>query len=235
MAWGGKAPVGSFWCDGGVRALVSDQLWALLVSQGRPRRYDTGDVLLTQGDAPGRVIVLVDGRVKVTRSEADGTEVLLAIRDAGEIIGEISALDGGVASATVTALRACESRVLVTAAFLAFVRANDLALPMLRHASARRRESEQIRIELTTLPVARRLVRTLLRLVDAIGVPTEAGIAVDLGMPQEELARAIGASRSQLAACLGELRRSGILATERRRVVILDPARLAGLDVDSDG
>lgn len=209
---------------------MSDAEWASIASQGVARRYATGEVLIPQGQASRRVIVLVEGRVKATRSEADGTEVLLAIRDAGEIIGEMSALDDGVASATVTALRPCLARVLPPRAFLDFVRTHDLALPLLRLAAQRRRESEQIRLELTTLPVSRRLVRTLLRLMDAIGVPSEMGIAVDLGMPQEELARAIGSSRSQLADTLARLRRLGVVDTERRRVVVRDPRALRKLD-----
>src|SRR5689334_16038446 len=159
MAREGKGPDSSFWCDGGIRSLVPEGVWSSLATQGVARRYRTGDVMLVQGSTGGgRVIVLVEGRVKVTRNEQDGTEVLLAIRDAGEIIGEMSALDGSAASATVTALRPCVTRVIPVADFLYFVRTHDLVRALLRHAAARRRESEQIRVELTTLPVSRRLV-----------------------------------------------------------------------------
>ncbi|HXM54894.1 MAG TPA: Crp/Fnr family transcriptional regulator [Candidatus Dormibacteraeota bacterium] len=232
MAWEGRGPGGSFWCDGGIRPLVSEGVWAALASQGVARRYRTGDVMVVQGHGGDRVIVLVDGRVKVTRNEADGTEVLLAIRDAGEIIGEMSALDGSVASATVTALRPCATRVVPVGEFLYFVRSHDMVRALLRHAAARRRESEQIRIELTTLTVSRRLIRTLLRLMDSLGTASGGAIAVDLGLPQEELARAIGASRSQLAASLAWLRGLGLVSTERRRVLIHDAGGLRKLDTD---
>jgi CRP/FNR family transcriptional regulator, cyclic AMP receptor protein len=55
-------------------------------------------------------------------------------------------------------------------------------------------------------------------------------VTVDLGLPQEELARAIGASRSQVAADLRRLRREGVVSTGRRRIVILDRDRLRALD-----
>ena len=55
-------------------------------------------------------------------------------------------------------------------------------------------------------------------------------VTVDLGLPQEELARAIGASHSQVAAHLQRLRREGVVPTERRRIVILDRDRLRALD-----
>jgi CRP-like cAMP-binding protein len=220
------------WCDAGVRSLLSDDVWQQLTSLGRRRTYDTGEQLITEGDSDTHVIVLVDGRVKVTCSEEDGTEVLLSIRGTGDVVGERAAIDQDVRSATVTALRPCSTRVVSARDFFAFVEAHDLTRPLLRLAVARQREGQLIRVELSTLPVSRRLVRTLLRLGDAMGAGTgRAGtVAVDLGMPQEELARAIGASRSQVAACLGRLRREGVVSTGRRRLVILDRERLRALD-----
>jgi CRP-like cAMP-binding protein len=205
-------------------------VWESLVSQGVRRVYDTGERLISEGEADTRVIVLIEGRVKVTCNEEDGTEVLLAIRGAGDVIGERAAIDQGVRSATVTALRPCSTRVLAAHEFIDFLDTHDLALTMLRLAVSRQRESQQIRVELSTLPVHRRLVRTLLRLVEAMESRAQGPIVVDLGMPQEELARAIGASRSQVAAHLARLREAGIVSTGHRRVVILDPARLRAED-----
>jgi CRP/FNR family transcriptional regulator, cyclic AMP receptor protein len=218
------------WCDGGVRALVSDDVWAALTSCGRQRAYDAGDVVIRQGDDGTCVVVLIDGLVKVARCQEDGSEVLLAIRGPGEIIGGMAVIDAGVSSATVSALVRCRARVVAAGEFLAFVAANDLALPLLRHAAARQRESEDICVELSTLSVSRRLVRVLLRLAAAMGGRASETVAVDLGLPQEAIARAIGASRSQVAADLARLRADGILATGRRRVLVRDPTRLRALD-----
>jgi CRP/FNR family transcriptional regulator, cyclic AMP receptor protein len=226
------------WRDGGVRVLVSDDVWAALSALGSERRFATGEVMLRQGDRGVRVYVLIDGRVKVTRSEEDGSEMLLAIRGAGEVVGELSVLDSGFVSATITALRPCLTRVIPGPVFVQFVQEHGLALPMFRNAAARWRENERIRIELGTLSVGRRLVRVLVRLMDVIGASSDDGVVVDLGGPQEELARAIGASRSQMAATLAELRDKGIVATARRQVVVRDPRRLRAIDVrpaDSSG
>src|SRR5215471_4857269 len=110
MAWRGGAASGSMWCDGGVRPWMPAATWDALVARGSPRSYRRNEVLVSEGSPATHVIVLLGGRVKVTRYEADGTMVLLAIRGQGEIIGEMSALDGGTASATVTALRPCAGR-----------------------------------------------------------------------------------------------------------------------------
>lgn len=220
----------ALWSDGGFRALVHSDVWDELTAMGRSRVCEPGDVLVRQGDAGTHVVVLLSGLVKVSRCADDGSEVLLAVRGGGEIIGAMAAIDGGASSTTVSALGPCRTRVLVAADFVAFVLAHNLALPLLRHAAAWQRESEQICVELSTLPVSRRLVRMLLRLAQTMGTDAGDAVAVDLGMPQEELARAIGASRSQVAADLARLRAEGILSTGRRRVLLRDRARLRAID-----
>lgn len=223
------------WCDAGVRSRLQPEVWASLASEGVPRTYARGETLILEGEPDTRVIVLVQGRVKVTCNEADGTEVLLAIRGDGDVVGERAAIDQGVRSATVSALRACRTRVLTAHEFLGFVHRHDLALTMLQLAVARQRESQSIRVELSTLSVQRRLVRMLLRLVEALDDRSRGPVAVDLGMPQEELAHAIGSSRGHVAAHLARLRAAGVVTTGRRRIVVLDPARLRAIDGGRSG
>ena len=218
------------WCDAGLRSRLSPKVWESLVSEGVPRTYARGETLILEGEADTRVMVLVEGRVKVTCNQADGTEVLLAIRGAGDIVGEHAAIDKGVRSATVSALRPCRTRVLIAQEFMRFVNRHDLALTMLQLAVARERENQTIRVELSTLSVRRRLVRMLLRLVEALGDPTVGPVVVDLGIPQEELAHAIGSSRGHVAAHLARLRAAGVVMTGRRGIVVRDPARLRAID-----
>jgi CRP/FNR family cyclic AMP-dependent transcriptional regulator len=213
-----------------MRSSLSTDLWALLASQGMRRAYEAGERLMTEGEADTRVVVLIEGRVKVTCSEDDGTEVLLAIRGAGDIVGERAAIDQGVRSAAVTALRRCSTRVLSAPEFMKFIHEHGLADTMLRLGVSRQREGQLLRVEISALTVLRRLVRTLLRLVEALGTQSEGTVAIDLGISQDELARAIGASRSQLAANLALLRKAGIVLTGHRRIVVLDRVRLRAMD-----
>jgi len=61
------------WCDAGVRSLLSGELWTKLTSQGTAHTYETGQRLITEGQVDDGVIVLIEGRVKVTCCEEDGT------------------------------------------------------------------------------------------------------------------------------------------------------------------
>jgi CRP/FNR family transcriptional regulator, cyclic AMP receptor protein len=83
---------------------MSPQAWHALLVNGAPRRYVSGEVLVRQGELGSYVLALNHGVVKVSRVEADGHELLLAVRGRGEIIGENTYLGDQARTATVTAV-----------------------------------------------------------------------------------------------------------------------------------
>jgi CRP/FNR family cyclic AMP-dependent transcriptional regulator len=220
----------------GLAAVLPTTVWQTLLRAGRPQRYSRDEQLLRQGDDGTHVLLLTAGRVKVTRHEADGRELLLAVRGPGEALGEISAWDGSARSATVTALEACLTYILTAAQFRIVLDSSDSGKLLLRHVVSRLRESEDSRADLADLPAPHRIVRTLLRLGASAASTHRHGlkdaekpVTIDLGLSQEELARAAGLSRSALAAELARLRRCGLVSTGRQRIVLLDVAGLSRL------
>ncbi len=216
----------------GLGSLLPIGAWHALQRDGAFRRYDAGAALLRQGEPGTHVLVLTAGRVKVTRVEPDGSELLLAIRGPGEVLGEIAVLDGATRSATVTALDSCLTYVLPAVKFRRIIDEFRLQDVLLGHVLARWREADDIRAELAELAASQRVVRTLIRFAVMAGSTTAAGRSVDVRLSQEELASATGLSRSAVAAELADLRKRGLVATARRRVVILD---VDGLRLLSDG
>jgi CRP-like cAMP-binding protein len=73
------------------------------------RVYNDGEVIIRQGEAGECMYVVQEGEVEVY-TERDGEEVSLAIRKAGELIGEMAIFDREVRSASVRARG--EARVL---------------------------------------------------------------------------------------------------------------------------
>lgn len=209
---------------------VSTAAWARLISAGGTRRHEPGAVLLRQGEPATHVLMLVLGRVKVLRISADGDTLVLAVRGPGEILGDISVLGGADRSATVIAVDPCETRDIPADRFLRLVRSLDLEADLLRRAMSRIREGEAWRAEIAMLPARPRLVRTLLRLATPGPTPP-----IDIGLDQTELAQAAGLARSTVAMELGRLRRQGLIATGRRRIVITDIAGLRALAESGHG
>src|SRR5215510_10048923 len=197
------------------------EVWQALLASGTVRRYDKGEVLMRQGDPGSHVLALTVGRVKVTRVDPDGNELVLAIRGPGELVGEMAVLGYTARSATVTALASCVTYMLASANFLRIVREKRVEGTLLRHVIARYRESEDARADLAGLTAMQRMAKVLFRFATVVN-----GEHPELDLSQEELAGATGLSRASVAAALATFRQQGLIVTGRRSLVISDLAKL---------
>jgi CRP/FNR family cyclic AMP-dependent transcriptional regulator len=189
---------------------------------GSVRRYRRGDVLFHQDDDAGAVLVLLDGHVKAARMN-DGREVILAFPGPGELLGELSAVDGEPRSGTVRAVDDIEALVIPGSAFRAFLEHRPrIALVLLRSVAARLRAADRQRVDYAVNDVVVRVAGRLVELCDRFGAEDGTGIDVGLSITQDELAAWAGASREAVAKAMALLRTLGWVQTERRRIVVLD-------------
>jgi len=193
-----------------------------LEALGTVRRYPRGDVLFHEGDDAGAVVVLLDGRVKAAVNR-DSREVILAFPGPGELLGELSAIDGRPRSGTVRAVDDVEALVIPGSAFRAFLeRRPRVALVLLRSVTARLRASDRQRVDYAVNDVVVRVAVRLVELCDRFGAERDGHVDTGLAISQDELAAWAGASREAVAKAMGILRSLGWVQTERRRVVVLD-------------
>jgi|SRR5215211_2376966 len=88
--------------------------------RGVARRFPRGTALFHERQVSDGVTLLTEGRVKIASISEDGRESVLAFREPGEVLGELSAIDGP-RSAGVTAVDPIEALVIPTADFRAFL------------------------------------------------------------------------------------------------------------------
>src|SRR5690349_6818347 len=85
-------------------ATATGHLATALKEHGSVRRYRRGEALFSEGDIADRVFMLESGWVIVRSAAIDGDDVVLGLRGPGEILGELSVLDGKPRSATAIAV-----------------------------------------------------------------------------------------------------------------------------------
>jgi CRP/FNR family cyclic AMP-dependent transcriptional regulator len=194
-----------------------------LIRDGRRRRFRRGSTLFNEGERSDRVVILLSGRVKVSYFTEDGREVVLAIRSSGDILGELSALDGEPRSATATAIEPVEGLVLAAGQFRDFLCARPrVALLLLEMLSRRLRDADRKRVEFGAYDSVGRVARQLMELAEEFGVPDGDGVRIALPLSQDELAGWVGASRKTVSNALQSLRRRGLVETARRSITIRD-------------
>ncbi|MFF9501412.1 Crp/Fnr family transcriptional regulator [Streptomyces sp. NPDC014656] len=175
-----------------LRSLVPREEWERL-TRYRPQTYLAGRALLRQGDQGTHVLALVEGLVKVVRTEPDGRQRLLGFRGEGEILGEMALQDGSVRMADVWALRDSRAHIVPAQDFRRFVQENRLARPIFELAWNRMREQAA----LCEGAVHERLARALLRLVEVAGSEES-----HFCLTREELAQHIDVGRKAVSKAL---------------------------------
>ena len=190
---------------------------------GRRQRLRPGMILFSEGDASNRVVMLLSGRVKVSSFSDDGHETVLGFRGAGDVLGELSAIDGEVHLATVTVAEEGEALVVPVARFLASLEEEPgLALVLLRSIVGRLRDADRKRAEFLALDVVGRVAHRLAELAETYGEPIDGGTRIGLALSQRELAGWVGASREAVNKALAQLEARGLIAAERRNLVVID-------------
>jgi CRP-like cAMP-binding protein len=215
--------------EGSFATLLQAQQWSGLQVMGRLQAFPPGSLLMSEGEAGDHVMVLLVGRVKVTRASVGGREVLLSIRGPGELLGEVSCIDGQPRIASVRALEPAEVLTIDSRRFRRFTEgAPQVASALMKELSLRFRDAVVHWAEFPVSDTIGRLAARLVELADRYGQPSAQGIAIGLPLSQEELGAWVGSSHAGVAKGLQVLRELGWIATERRRIVVRDLDALRG-------
>jgi CRP-like cAMP-binding protein len=94
--------------------------------------FQAGSILCHEGQRADQVFVIRSGRIAVCVESPSGQQVV-AIRHAGDIVGERAALQVGERSATITALRAVTAYVVPTEDFSSFLHRHPYVLTIIEN------------------------------------------------------------------------------------------------------
>jgi CRP-like cAMP-binding protein len=132
-------------------AAAQERLRALAM----PRRYDADATIFREGDRTDHVVIVTRGRVKIASLRPGVGEVVLAERGPGDLLGELSAIDGKPRSADAVALDEVSALSLPKEDFTTFLRDEPgAALALLETLSFRLRAADRRGVEYGATPGA---------------------------------------------------------------------------------
>jgi CRP-like cAMP-binding protein len=202
---------------------------AALVALGRSRTVPAKSVLFFEGDDAHDVVIVGSGQVKVSAVGLDGREVVLDVLGPEEILGELSAIDGGRRSATATALTQTSVTLIEIERFRTFVSERPaVAVELLRAVTERLRGASRRQVEFGTVDGLGRVCARLVDLMARYGRPDEVGVAITAPLSQQEIGSWAGLSREAVVKALHALRSLGWIETRGRTISVADPAAIRG-------
>lgn len=215
---------------GSLLAYLGDEPRASLLSRGVPASFAADDVLLRCGEQTDHVLIVLRGWVRVAVRARDGQQLLVGLRGPGDIVGDLAALNALPRMATVCAVDDVHAVRLTAQQFQACLRRYpDVVSAMVQQMAMRLREAEAVRVNLATLDVSRRVAAYLDRLGDRHGVRGTDGVVIGMPLTQQDIASQVGASTRAVCRSMALLRERRLVATSRRRIVVMRPDALRSL------
>lgn len=218
-----------------VFAGFNDRERLAILSAAKPQVLKPRDVLAREGEPAALFYVVQLGHLKLSRVNPDGNEIVMRFVGPGGPFGGVVA--AGALNYPLTATAAETTRVLgwprsVLEELMTLhprLRTN-IVVQISNHLSDALTRVQEV----TSDRVEQRVARALIRLAAHGGVRTPTGIDIAHPLTRVELAGVVGTTLFTVSRLLARWEADGLIASKRRRISLLAPARLAALAESPD-
>lgn len=199
-----------------------------LAASVREKKYDTGAMVLLEGEPCEGLGFVIGGRVKVVKVSADGKEQVLRLLGPGRTFNDVPVFDGGPNPGSVQAVERSIIGTLPKVAVQSLVETQPkVALAVIRVLASRLRALTLMIEDLSLRGVVARVAKLLLDCAQGHPALLEgSGGTCQHRLTQQEIAAMTGSVREVVQRALKTLEREGAIRMERARVVVLDQALL---------
>ncbi len=205
-----------------------------IAASGRVRRLAAQTRVFSQGNAPARAHVVIDGAVRILQTGRDGEQALMRFIAPGEMFGAVALFtDGRYPADAVTMVETLEVS-WSEPELLALTRCYpDLAINALRIVGRRLQEVQNRVRELATQSAERRIAHALVRLARQGGHDTPNGTRIAFPLRRKDVADISGTTLYTASRILTSWEKTGLLQNEHRHLTLLEPGRLLCIAEDA--
>ncbi|MEM6588443.1 MAG: Crp/Fnr family transcriptional regulator [Pseudomonadota bacterium] len=207
---------------------LSEQQTRDILNLATVHRVAPNRTYFDEGDSAENFFVLLDGFTRVVRTTREGDQVVVLHVAPGQMFGIAKAFASD--KYTMTARAASQGVALSwpSALWDRFIQEYPGFQTATRQAVGSRVVEMQDKIvSMATKQVEQRIAEAILRLMDQAGKETDAGVEIDFPLTRQDISEMAGTTLHSVSRCMSKWQKSGILRTERRRVVVCQPEALA--------
>jgi len=192
----------------------------------RWRRVKPGERLIDFGAESRDVYFVIEGAVSVVNFSASGREIAFATVEAGDLFGEISAIDEQPRSASVVAIGDTLIATLPAGTFIDLLKTNaEVSYRLVKRMSRVVRAGDIRIMELSTLAATQRVYAEVLRMAQPDAAV--AGLWVVRPLPPlREIASRVSTTRETAARALSQVYATGLMRRKGRNLYLMDKAKL---------
>ncbi len=190
-------------------------------------RYDKGALLFSEGDGSDQLYTIVSGRVKVFKTTARGTDVILEIFGPGDPVGAVAVYESRPYPASAVALEPTTCLLISRQAFFTLLESHPtMVRGLLTGLTHRLVELTNRLAELSGGRIEARLARFFLKLANEMGQSRPEGTFIPLALSRQELADMIGTTIETAIRIMSRWGKDNLVRTEKDGFVVIDRAAL---------
>lgn len=190
------------------------------------RHYAPGETVIQMGDVLHRLVVVVRGRLKLSRTSKSGREQIIRELGPGQFFGEMALFtevesEGDLVAVTETHVCMLQRQTLQAE----LQKAPHVSWLLVETLAQRLAEAERLVGDISLLDVGERLAAELLRLAES-GIETAEGTQVEIPFAWAQLATRLGTTPESLSRRLKAFSEAGWVHVDGRRIIIRDAESL---------
>ena len=176
------------------------------------RRFRRGEIVVEHGKKSNALFILLTGRARVLTADSRGREVILAVLQSGDYVGEMSLIDNEPHSATVRAEVQTDMLILGRPEFARCLPENSsMAYAIMKGLVQRLRHADRKIESLALLDVYGRVAHALL---DFATTDAQGQRIIRDKISRQDLAKMVGASREMVSRVMKDLEGRGFVQTQ---------------------
>jgi CRP/FNR family transcriptional regulator len=193
--------------------------------------FKKGDQVISEDDTARGVYFVHSGAVKLTKQDENGNEVIVCIKQKGDLFAEACLFTQKTENYPATATMLQDGRVL----FLDKIALEkdlyddpELAIQMIRYMSDSLREMTAQLRDVALLDVYAKTIKTLERLGKKFNTGRNRW-DIEIPLTVQEFATVVGATRESVSRVFSKLKRQEMIDIRSRKIMILDWCRFCTL------
>lgn len=206
---------------------LTDKEYADVLESGRRLILQPKTILFHQGDSAVNVILVNRGRLKLTKLNEQGREIILRYVGAGELTAAVAVIKNWNYPVTAEAIEETETILWDKPAMMQMMQGwPEITINLLNIILERIDDIQKRYLEVCTEHVDQRIARSLLRIMRRAGSKTNAGIQIDIPLSRQNIADYSGTTLYTVSRTLSAWEKKGWVKSGREKIIITNPHSL---------
>ncbi|WP_260631440.1 Crp/Fnr family transcriptional regulator [Neobacillus niacini] len=210
---------------------LSTKSLRLIIKRIQRLSFKKGERVISEDEKARGVFFVHSGAVKLTKQDENGNEVIVCMKQKGDVFAEACLFSKTSELYPATATMLQDGQLF----FLDKIELEkglheypDLAIQMIEYMSDSLREMTSTLRDVALLDVYAKSIKTLERLGNKFNTSTTRW-NIEIPLTIQEFATVVGTSRESISRVFSKLKKEGIIEMKSRKIIILDMCKLCTL------